>query len=158
MLRVLAFIAALVLSPQLLAGTPDFRLNDLDGKAHSLSDYRGKWVVVNYWATWCPPCLDELPELARFHEEHKDTNGLVLGVNYEELDEERLKRFVDEYFIPYPILRGSPEMSTLGPVRGLPTTYLIAPDGRIVARKSGPVTADGIRQFIEMFEATASSD
>ena len=141
-----------------LAGTPDFELNDLNGKAHRLSDYKGKWVVVNYWATWCPPCLEEIPELVHFHENHKDKDGVVLGVNYEQPNLKRLNRFVEDQMINYPILLSDAKMSSIGPVRGLPTTYLVAPDGRIVAKKSGAITADGIESFIEMHKATKDAN
>lgn len=128
---------------------PDFTLQDIDGKQHRLSDYRGKWVVVNYWATWCPPCREEIPELVEFHERHKDHDAVVLGINMEQVAIEDLRQFVEENFISYPVLPGSSAMATVGPVRGLPTTYLVAPDGRLVARQVGGVTAAGIESFIE---------
>jgi peroxiredoxin len=130
------------------AANPDFTLLDLDGKTHRLSDYRGKWVVVNYWATWCPPCLEEIPELVDFHDRHKDLDAVVLGVNMEQVTLDKLRQFVEEYFISYPVLPGTPSMATVGPVRGLPTTYLVAPDGRVVARQVGGITAAGIETFI----------
>ena len=58
---------------------------DLSGKMRSLEDYRGKWVIVNYWATWCPPCQEEIPDLVDFHDSHKDTDAVVLGVNFEDI-------------------------------------------------------------------------
>jgi len=140
-------LGLLLLTGNALAN-PDFTLLDIDGKQHRLSDYRGKWVVVNYWATWCPPCLEEIPELVDFHERHKDTDAVVLGVNLEQVAPEKLRQFVEEYFVSYPVLPGKPSMDTVGPVRGLPTTYLVAPDGRLVARQVGGVTAAGIETFI----------
>lgn len=128
---------------------PDFTLLDLDGKPHRLSDYRGKWVVVNYWATWCPPCLEEIPELVDFHDRHKNQDAVVLGVNMEQVSMDKLRQFVEENFVSYPVLPGSSSMSTVGPVQGLPTTYLVAPDGRLVARQVGGVTAAGIETFIK---------
>ena len=90
---------------------------------HKLSDYRGKWVVVNYWATWCPPCLTEIPELVDFHEDHKDKDAVVVGVNFENIGVNGLKQFVDEYFMNYPVLRTKPgPNSALGPIPGLPPT------------------------------------
>lgn len=127
----------------------DFTLPDVQGVEHKLSDYRGKWVVVNYWATWCPPCLTEIPELVDFHEDHKDKDAVVLGVNFESIGANGLKQFVDEYFMNYPVLRSKPgPSSALGPIPGLPTTYLVSPQGEIVARQVGPVTAKRITDFI----------
>lgn len=147
MVRTGLLLGLLLLVENALAN-PDFTLLDIDGKQHRLSDYRGKWVVVNYWATWCPPCLEEIPELVDFHDRHKDTDAVVLGVNLEQVAPETLRQFVEEHFVSYPILPGKPSMDTVGPVRGLPTTYLVAPDGRLVARQVGGVTAAGIETFI----------
>jgi thiol-disulfide isomerase/thioredoxin len=61
----------------------DFSMSGIDGKEYRLSDFKGKWVLVNFWATWCPPCLEEMPELEIFHSRHKDSNAVVIGVNYE---------------------------------------------------------------------------
>ncbi len=135
-------------------GTPaeavDFTLLDLHGKKHRLADYRGKWVLVNYWATWCPPCLEEIPELEVFHSNHKDSDAVVLGVNMEDIDLEKLKAFVEEQFISYPILRSRPGFRTeLGPVSGLPTSYLISPRGEVVARQVGPITAELLDDYLE---------
>jgi len=133
----------------------DFELEDINGVKHHLSDYRGKWVVVNYWATWCPPCLDEIPELVDFHEQHKDTDAVVLGISFEDVSVKKLRRFVDEYFINYPVLRSKPGPSgELGDIPGLPTTYLISPEGEIIARQVGSVTAKLITDFI----ATQTAD
>lgn len=147
-MRRVAWLLWLVLLAGNVVADPDFALPDLDGEPQRLSDYRGKWVVVNYWATWCPPCLEEIPELVEFHDRHKERDAVVLGINMEQIPLETLRRFVDEHFVSYPVLVGSPSMDTIGPVRGLPTTYLVAPDGRVVARQVGGVTAAGIETFI----------
>lgn len=132
----------------------DFSLPDLSGQVHKLSDYRGKWVLVNYWATWCPPCREELPELEVFYTGDKE-RVMVLGVNMEDIDHGALKVFVDDQFLSYPILRARANDARLvGPVTALPTSYLIDPQGEIVARQVGPVTADSIRNFIDDYEAT----
>ncbi len=135
----------------------DFTLPDLEGKTHRLSDYRGKWVLVNYWATWCPPCREELPELESFYA-GSDGERVVLGVNMEDIDKERLAAFVDEQFLSYPILLAGSRpgrAQVLGPVEGLPTSYLISPEGEVVAMQVGPVTAEAIEAFIEQYEAQA---
>jgi len=132
----------------------DFSLPDMDGQTHSLSDYRGKWVLVNYWATWCPPCLEELPELEVFHS-GAEGKAVVLGVNMETIGETDLRAFVERQFLSFPILVATetPRRDQLiGPVDGLPTSYLVAPDGKIVARQVGQITADAIEEFIERYE------
>ena len=148
--RVFAAFCLLLLSSAAMAEPVDFTLKDINGVEHKLSDYRGKWVVVNYWATWCPPCLSEIPELVDFHEDHKDKDAVVLGVNFEDIGISGLKRFTEEYFVNYPVLREKPNPSSaLGAIPGLPTTYLISPEGEIVARQVGPVTAKLIADFID---------
>ena len=128
----------------------DFTLNDVDGKPRSLSEFRGKWVIVNYWATWCPPCLDEIPDLVEFHEKHKDKDAVVLGINFEEADRENLLEFVDQHFMTYPVLSMDPvPVTPLGPVLGLPTTYIISPQGERVARQEGPITGAAIEAYLE---------
>jgi thiol-disulfide isomerase/thioredoxin len=128
----------------------DFTLNDVNGKPRSLSEFRGKWVIVNYWATWCPPCLDEIPDLVEFHEKHKDKDAVVLGINFEESDPAYLHEFIDTHFMSYPVLNMEPvSVTPLGPVLGLPTTYIISPQGERVARQEGPITAEAIEAFLE---------
>ena len=118
-----------------------FTAVDLAGKQYKLSDYKGKWVVVNYWATWCPPCLDEIPELIEFHEQYSKDKAVVLGVSYEELDRDYLEKFVDEFFISYPILIGDiSKPPPFGPLIGLPTTYVVSPEGKLVFTQVGGVT------------------
>lgn len=149
MMRVLALFSLLLWSALSVASGVDFTLKGVDGRDYSLSDYRGKWVVVNYWATWCPPCLEEIPELVHFHEEHKDRDAVVLGVNMEELDKETLAAFIDEHFITYPILLQEPGMQAVGPIPGLPTTYLVSPTGEVVGRKLGGITSEDIESYIQ---------
>jgi len=135
----------------------DFTIKDIQGKSHKLSDYRGKWVVVNYWATWCPPCLEEIPDLSDFHDKYKDNKAVVLGINTESLSAKRLTDFSDSYLISYPVLMGSNEPSAnymLGPVPALPTTYMVSPGGRVMARNVGPLTGE----MIESFMKTACKD
>jgi len=140
---------ALALLPGVLRAAPELSLPDLHGVIHHLSDYRGKWVLVNYWATWCPPCLQEMPELEIFYATHKDKDAVVLGVNTETISTEALGRFVDEQSLTYPILRGDEGgQSPFGPIVGLPTSVLVGPQGKAVARQEGPVTAQAIEAFI----------
>lgn len=155
MLRLLLIFTLLCvfMAPGVASEVKDFSYPDLQGKTHHLSDYRGKWVLVNYWATWCPPCLEELPELEIFHNNYKDTLAVVLGVNMEGIKAERLSGFVEDQFISYPILiAGEDTSQLLGKVPGLPTSYLINPQGEIVARQVGPIDAASIEEFIHQNE------
>ena len=109
--------------------------------------------MVNYWATWCPPCIVEMPELQLFHDEHVDKDALVIGINTEIIGKQQLETFLDDYFITYPVFVSKPtQQSELGSIPGLPTTFLVSPAGEVVARQVGPVTADMIEQFIEKWE------
>jgi len=125
-------------------------LTDLQGVEHSLADYRGKWIIVNYWATWCPPCLEEIPELVQFHDEHRERDAVVWGINREEIPLAELKIFVEKQRISYPLFQVSPDsVSPLGPVQGVPTTYLVSPKGEVVARHVGLVTVKKLEEFIQ---------
>ena len=151
-MRLLVFIAALFASAPSVAEVVDFMLPDLEGKPVSLSDFRGKWVIVNYWATWCPPCLDEIPELVSLHDDNSD-KLVVLGVDYEEVNNDYLKGFVESQMMTYPVVRMDPiPVTRLGPVTGLPTTYIISPQGERMARQEGPVTQEAIEKYIERKE------
>ncbi|QKT02754.1 TlpA family protein disulfide reductase [Ectothiorhodospiraceae bacterium 2226] len=142
---------ALVL-PMAALASAELVLPGMDGREHKVSDYRGNWVVVNFWATWCPPCLKEIPELIRFHERRDD--AVVLGVNMEDIDADMLAGFIDVHAISYPVLRMEPASQTpLGPVVGLPTTYLVDPSGEVVARHLGELDAQMLDEFIDKHES-----
>jgi thiol-disulfide isomerase/thioredoxin len=134
-------VATLLLLPAMVyAAGIEFSSTDLNGKVHRLSDYKGKWVIVNYWATWCPPCLDEIPELVEFHDKHSERDAVVLGVNYESIDDDYLKTFIEEFFVSYPILRADLNRAPpFGRLYGLPTTFVVSPDGKLVETRTGSV-------------------
>ena len=156
-MRFFFFFFLFFLSLTVSADPVDYSLPDLAGKTHSLADYRGKWVIVNYWATWCPPCQEEIPDLVDFHERRKDKDAVVLGINYEDIGAEQLQAFADSFMISYPVLRSKPEITTpLGTIPGLPTTFIIAPDGTAVARQVGPITGDQLDQYIERKQQAAA--
>lgn len=133
----------------------DFEFKTLKGETVKLSDFRGKWVIVNYWATWCPPCRVEMPELGFFHEAHKNNDAVVLGVNYEEVDVSIVQKFLDQEMIKLPIVRQVGKIdgksTYFGPLRGLPTTYMVSPKGEVVAARTGMVDQKMLEDFIKKF-------
>lgn len=118
---------------------PGFTLDDMDGKPHRLADYRGHWVLVNFWATWCPPCRKEMPSLERLYQAYRDRGLRVLAINQWE-DPDHVFSYMGELnvFPGFPILF-DPEsrVSEAWGVRGLPTSFIVDPDGRIVYRAVG---------------------
>jgi len=157
-MRLLALVFMVLFAVTGVAEPVDYSLPDVNGKKHSLADYKGKWVIVNYWATWCPPCQEEIPDLVEFHDRHKDDDAVVIGINFEDIGEEQLTAFVDSFLISYPILRSEPLAETpLGTIPGLPTTFIIAPDGSPVARQVGPVTGQQLDDYIARKKKAAGS-
>lgn len=140
---------ALLLGIALQAQALDYALPDLAGRMHSLDQYRGKWVVVNYWATWCGTCRKELPDLKALHENNRDNDIIVVGINFETIDDRSVQAFVAAQAIPYPVLRSEPVRETpLGPVPALPTTYIVDPSGKPVAGEIGLVSRQSIEAYI----------
>ena len=141
--------SAFLLGVCTLAHATGYALPDLDGRPQSLDQFRGKWVIVSYWATWCGTCRKELPDLVSLHKQHRDQDIVVVGINFEEIGLRELKKFVAEQQIPYPVLRSEPVRSTpLGPVPALPTTYIIDPTGKTVAGEIGLVTQHNLEEYI----------
>lgn len=126
--------------------TPAFAMADLDGEVHRLADYRGRWVVLNYWATWCPPCVEEIPELVDF--QAANPRHVVLGINFEDVEPQVVRDFVREYRINYPVLPTGPTPPAFARLRGLPTTQIINPAGELVADHVGTVTRKMLEDFI----------
>lgn len=133
----------------------DIEFKTLEGETVQLSDYQGKWVVVNYWATWCPPCLVEMPELSFFHEAHKNKDAIVLGVNYEQVSVEKVQAFLEEQMIKFPVVRPvgviDNKATPFGPLRGLPTTYMVSPSGEVIAARTGGVNQQMLEDFLEKY-------
>jgi cytochrome c biogenesis protein CcmG, thiol:disulfide interchange protein DsbE len=132
--------AAAARSPQAM---PDFVLQDLTGKAVRLSDYAGKAVLLNFWATWCPPCKAELPDLVALQNEFGGERFTVLGVSLDQTGVDGVRDFVRDRGVNYPILMGNEDVVVkYGNFRGIPTTFLLNPSHELARKYSGLVTRD----------------
>jgi cytochrome c-type biogenesis protein len=143
-------------SEQELIPAPDFTLTDQYGVTHSLADYRGKVIFLNFWATWCPPCRAEMPDIQALYEEYaeqEDPEVVILGVAFpdsgKEQDVEGVKAFLDENGYTYPVLMD--EGATLQLpyyVTAYPTTFLIDEEGYVLGYIPGMMTKDIMRDVI----------
>jgi len=142
------FFSFLILVVATEARAVDYELPDTNGEVQSLSQYKGKWLIVNYWATWCGTCMKELPELIDFHK-NNNLDAVVVGINFEAIESNDLKEFVNTKTIPYAVLSTMPVKTTpLGPVPALPMTYIIDPQGKVVAGETGIVTRKNLESYI----------
>ncbi|MBI4824513.1 MAG: TlpA family protein disulfide reductase [Nitrospirae bacterium] len=115
---------------------PDFLLMDIDGKPYSLAEQKGNVVVLEFWATWCGPCKDSIPDLVSLHERYKDKGVAIFGLSVDE-DVSSLKTFVEAYSIPYRILYDDKNISRLYKVGSIPSTFVIDKKGRVMGKHSG---------------------
>jgi thiol-disulfide isomerase/thioredoxin len=130
------------------AAKPALKVETLDGKTFDLASKRGEWVIINYWATWCAPCIAEMPELSAFIKERKDVSGI--GLAYEDTERQEIIDFLEKRPVDYPIAQidvDDPPADFATP-RGLPTTYLIAPDGTVARQFLGPIKEKDLEQAI----------
>lgn len=126
----IAFSAAGVLGQEQVA--PQFTLKDLNGRTVRLSDYQGKVVLINFWATWCPPCRAEMPDLVRFQREHRKDGLQIIGVTYPPEKRERVRRFARSLKVNYPIILGTRQFKDrFSSDETLPLTIVINRDGKV---------------------------
>jgi thiol-disulfide isomerase/thioredoxin len=127
---------------------PALRLPLVDGGVFELTSHRGSWVVVNFWATWCAPCVKEMPELSALHAAHDRVS--VVGLAYEQIEPEALRKALARRPVSYPIAIVDPYELPPGIAapRGLPMTYLIDPQGNVKREFLGPVTRADIERAI----------
>ena len=138
-------------APALAAPTaerPSLSVTTLDGKTFDLAAQRGKWVIVNFWATWCSPCIEEMPALSAFVASRKDVSAI--GLAWEETERAEIDAFVKAHPVEYPLAQVDvyEPLPDFESPRGLPTTYLIAPDGRVAKKFVGPITAVDLEKAI----------
>lgn len=153
----LLIVALLVATPACAADDkpahPSLVVDTLDGGRFDLAAERGRWVVVNYWATWCSPCIKEIPDLTAFDAAREDVR--VIGLAFEEIERADLDAFLSKHPAGYPIavvdVYDPPKDFDVP--RGLPTTYLVDPQGRLAQRFIGPVTSAQLAKAIDGAQA-----
>ena len=146
-------------SPLMSKPAPDFALEDLSGKKVSLESYKGKAVLINFWATWCGPCKVETPWLVDLRNQYAGKGFEILGVSTDDLDRDNKKQFAeekrdiqkfgDQYHMPYPILLGGDSLDkAYGGLDALPTSYFVDRSGKVVAATLGLTSKDDIEANI----------
>jgi thiol-disulfide isomerase/thioredoxin len=153
--RKIIFILLMVVLPCVANGqdmqkAPPLALKDLRGRTIHLSDYRGKVVLVNFWATWCPPCRAEVPDLVRWQREYKARGLQVVGVTYPPTDRIEVRRFVRRFHVNYPVLLGSRDTKTLF-IGGetLPVTIVLDREGNVRERIEGILLPEEFEEKIK---------
>lgn len=133
----------------------DWNLKDKDGVHHKLSEQKGKWVLVNFWAPWCPPCLQEMPDLVAVQQQHKDL--LVIGIAVMYKNRKEVTDLLTREAITYPVVLGDEDIAAdFGGLRGMPTSFLYSPSGKLIGSHDGPLTQNEIEQaLVQKPEAAA---
>lgn len=140
---------AFVITSQSAIADTNFTLKDTAGIQHQLANYKGKWVLVNYWATWCPPCLEEVPDLVNLYDHRKKKDLMVFGVVFDYKSVKDVAEYVDDMLMSYPIVLGDDAVSAqIGSPEILPTTFIYNPKGELVKIKRGLITKQYIEKII----------
>lgn len=133
------------------AKLPAFSMTDINGNVHTNDSIKGKYLVVNFWATWCPPCLKEIPAFVEFYEKHAD-KVQILGLDYEQANKSKIIEFTDTLMVNYPIIlfddTNSKEFEKFGEVLGMPTTYIYNPEGKLVDFRMGEINITDLENAI----------
>ena len=128
---------------------PDFTLTDLNGQPLSLASYRGKVVLLDFWATWCTPCRAEIPHFIEFQNNYRDQGLQVVGISMDD-DLKPVRPFYQEFKMNYPVALGTEKLAqSYGGILGLPVTFLIDRDGHIAAKYVGAVSIANIEQGVK---------
>jgi thiol-disulfide isomerase/thioredoxin len=155
MMKALALLLVFVLPPSTALSqseqkAPPLELKDLRGRRHRLSDYKGKVVLLNFWATWCPPCRAEVPDLVKWQREYGGEGLQVIGVTYPPTDRGQVRAFVHRHKVTYPVLLGTQATKALFfEGETLPVTVVIDGEGNIRERIEGIVLAEEFEEKIK---------
>lgn len=124
---------------------------DDQGKIIHLNDYRGKWIVLNYWASWCDNCLEEVPQLNAFYQKHANKDAVVLAVNFDQVNKLKLQQIVKKLNIHYPVLATDPGPQIgITNLPGVPISFLINPNGELVKTLYGQQTEQGLEKDMSL--------
>jgi thiol-disulfide isomerase/thioredoxin len=130
---------------------PDFSVVDIKGNVHNKKSIQGKYLVVNFWATWCPPCLKEIPAFVEFYNKHSDKVE-ILGMDYEQANKEAITDFTDTFMVDYPIIlfddQNDAQFRIFGDVFAMPTTYIYDPEGKLVDYRMGEIDISVLEEAI----------
>ncbi len=135
-------------APPAPAMAPGFELPDPSGRVVSLSQFRGRPVLINFWATWCPACREEIPDLEAVYQRYAASGFTILGVSVDEGGKDAVLPFLAASPITYPVLLCDPQTADAYRVYELPASYLVAPDGKIVRRYIGPIDPQSLENDI----------
>jgi len=128
-----------------IALADDWSLQDKDGVRYKLSEQKGKWVLVNFWAPWCPECLHEMPELNALQKQHKDI--LVIGVAVMYKKKQEVLDAVRTQSVSFPVVLGDEDIaSDFGEMKGMPTSFLFSPSGKLIGHHDGPLTQNDVER------------
>ena len=133
--------------------TPEltFKLTDTKGNIFTEKNTRGKYLVVNFWATWCSPCLKEIPAFVEFYEENSEQVE-ILGLDFEPVNIELINEFVERFSINYPLILythiNDSEYTKFGEIVGMPTTLIYSPDGELLQTFMGEITIEDLKKYI----------
>jgi peroxiredoxin len=137
-------------SPDRLPPAPQFALKNFEGRVARLKDYKGKIVVINFWATWCAPCLAEVPEFVRLQRSHRNRGLQVIGITYPPINPARVRRLAVKSRINYPLLFGNRRIAALyGVTNVLPVTIIVGRQGRIEGRIDGVTDIEEIKKLLQ---------